>query len=203
MRRILGVAATAAIVLFLSSIADAQTRTGQVGAFGGLTFGDSAASSTFGGSLAFELTDNVQIIGEGGRLRDIKPSLLGTVLDLSPVDLRVAAWYGEGGVRFIASPHSAVRPYAEATAGFARLKTAFDGLGGTPGVVLDTALRFLDRTEPMLGVGGGVILQGGPIVLDVGYRYKKIMTDGPIDTLLTGRDGFEVSQARVGIGVRF
>jgi opacity protein-like surface antigen len=203
MRRILGAAVVSAIVLSVSSVVEAQTHNGQIGGFGGLTFGDTAASSTFGGSVTIGISDNLQIIGEGGRLRDVKPSLLGTVLDLSPVDLRIAAWYGEGGVRLIASPHSAVRPYAEATAGFARIKTAFDGLGGMPGVVLDAALRFLDRTEPMLGVGGGVSLQGGPVVLDVGYRYKKIMADGPIDTLLTGRDGFEVSQARVGIGLRF
>lgn len=202
MRRIFGVAGALAIVLFLSPAADAQTRS-QLEGFGGFTFGDTAAASTFGGNVAFGLTENIQIIGEAGRLSDIKPSLLDTVLDFTPLDLRVSAWYGEGGVRFIASPRSPVRPYAEATAGFARMRTGVNGFGGAADAVIDTALSFLDRTEPLLGVGGGVIVQGGPVVLDVGYRYKRIMADGSLQSLLNGSDAFDVSQARVGVGVRF
>ena len=37
------------------------------------------------------------------RFTDIKPPLF-DLLDFTPVGLRVSAWYGEGGVRFIASP---------------------------------------------------------------------------------------------------
>ncbi|MGH2405823.1 MAG: hypothetical protein ACRDGN_15390, partial [bacterium] len=171
--------------------------------FGGFTFGDSAPASTFGGNLAVPLTSNIQIIAEGGRLADLKPEILDTVLNFTPVDLHLSAWYGEAGVRFLVPSRSAVTPYAEATAGFARMKTGLDGVGGTTGAVIDAALRFLDRTEPILGVGGGIVMQGGPIVLDLGYRYKKIMADGSVQSLLNGGGALDVSQARIGVGVRF
>jgi opacity protein-like surface antigen len=201
MRHHFGVTILSIVLSSAPSALHAQERS-QVQGFGGFTFGDTAAASTFGGNLAFELTDNILIVGEAGRLSDVKPSLLDSILDFTPVDLRVSAWYGEAGVRFSASG-SAIRPYAEATAGFARLHTGFSGINGTPGAVIDGALDFFDRTEPLLGVGGGVIVQGGPLVLDLGYRYKRILADNSLQTLLNGGDDFDVSQVRVGVGVRF
>jgi len=204
MRRLLfGGAVFFSAVVLLPVLASAQSSGAQVAGFGGLTFGDTASAPTFGGSVAGSLTDHVQIFGEVGRLTDVKPSLLGTVLDLAPVDLRVSAWYGEAGVRFIASPHRAVRPYVEASAGMARLSTGFGGLGGRTGPIVDASLRLLARTEPLLGVGGGVMLQGGPLLLDLGYRYKKIVAGDSLQALLNGGRDFDVSQARVGVGVRF
>lgn len=169
--------------------------------FGGLTF-NSARSATFGGNIAVRLTDNIQIVGEAGYLRDIKPSLLQTALDFTSYDLRVSAFSGEGGVRFIASPRSAISPYAEATAGFARLSANVGGFGGT-GALVDTALTFFNKTEPLLGVGAGVMLQGGPLVVDLGYRYKKIGSGNSLESLINGGNDFNVSQVRVGVGVRF
>lgn len=204
MRRFLfGVAVFFWAALLLPALASAQSRGAQVAGFGGFTFGDTASAPTFGGSLSGDLADHVQVFGEVGRLADITPSLLNTVLDLTPVDLRVRAWYGEAGVRFIAPSHRAVRPYVEASAGMARLSTGLDGLNGTAGAIVDTSLRLLNRTEPLLGVGGGVLLQGGPLLLDLGYRYKKIVAGDSLQTLLNGGRDFDVSQARVGIGVRF
>jgi len=209
MRRIIVPALLLALAVVWPARADAQTANSQVQGFGGFTFGSSSflgtnTSSTFGGAVAVGLTPNLQAIGEAGRLSNIEPSLLASLSDLTPVDLRVSAWYGEGGVRFIASPHSAVRPYGEATAGFARLGTSINGLGGETGEYVDIGLRLLNRTEPMLGVGGGVMLQGGPVVVDVGYRYKKIMAGSSIvSALALGNNSFETSQVRVGFGVRF
>ena len=198
MRHHFGVTILSIVLLSTPSVLHAQARS-QVQGFGGFTFGDTAAASTFGGNIGFELTDNILIVGEAGRLSDVKPSLLDSILDFTPVDLRVSAWYGEAGVRFSASG-SAIRPYAEATAGFARLHTGFSGI---PRYVIDGVLGFLDRTEPLLGVGGGVIVQGGPLVLDLGYRYKKILADNSFQSLLNSGDDFDVSQVRVGVGVRF
>jgi opacity protein-like surface antigen len=169
--------------------------------FGGLTF-DSARSATFGGNIAVSLTDNLQIVGEGGYFRDIKPSLLQTALDFTPYDVRVSAFSGEGGVRFVASPRSAVSPYGEATAGFARLSAGVGGLGSR-GALVDTALGFFNRTEPLLGVGAGVLLQSGPLVVDVGYRYKKISGGNSLESFINRGTAFNVSQMRVGVGVRF
>jgi opacity protein-like surface antigen len=201
MRHHFGVTILSIVLLSAPSAVHAQARS-QVQGFGGFTFGDTAAASTFGGNLAFELTDNILIVGEAGRLSDIKPSLVDSILDFTPVDLRLSAWYGEAGVRVSASG-SAIRPYAEATAGFARLHTGLDGINGIPGSVIDGALGFFDRTEPIMGVGGGVIVKGGPFVLDLGYRYKKILADSSLQSLLNGGDDFDVSQVRVGVGVRF
>ena len=205
MRQLLMVSATL-IVLAVPSVARAQDGNTSVQGFGGLTFGTSSVlgtstASTFGGSIAAGLTPNIQIVGEVGRLSDIKPPLL-DLLDFTPFGLRVSAWYGEAGVRFIASPHSNVRPYAEATAGMARLNTGLSGFGGRADAVIDAGLGFLNRTEPLLGVGGGVVVQGGPIALDIGYRYKKIMATG-VASALNARNDYQVNQVRIGLGFRF
>ncbi|HET9265121.1 MAG TPA: hypothetical protein VFO14_18865 [Vicinamibacterales bacterium] len=199
MRRFPIVLSTFALALVLPPAASAQS--GQIQGFGGLTFGDVASSSTFGGGVAIPLSDNFQIIGEGGRMTDVMPSLIDDILDFTPVDLRVSAWYGEGGVRIIGSSNRAVRPYAEATAGFARLRTGFDGAGSADDWI-NAGLGFFDRTEPLVGVGGGVIVQGGPVFMDLGYRYKKIMAGESLQSLLTGGD-FSVNQVRFGVGFRF
>lgn len=189
----------AAFVTVLALPSAARAQNSQIGGFGGLTFGDVANDTTFGGGIAVPLSDNIQIIAEGGRMTDVMPSFVGEILDFTPLDVRVSAWYGEAGVRFIGPSSKAVRPYAEATAGFARLRTGFDGPGDD---FVNGVLGVFDRNEPLLGVGGGVIVQGGPVFLDLGYRYKRIMAGDSLQSLLTGGD-FAVSQARFGVGVRF
>jgi opacity protein-like surface antigen len=202
MRRLTAAAVAVFGVLLLSAPAHAQTG-GQVQGFGGTTFGTTATSPTFGAALAFPVGDHVQIIAEGGRLTDIKAPLLGTALDFSSVSVDMAAWYGEGGVRFIGSRHSNVRPYVEATAGMARLKPSV-GLDGWLGAVTNTGLAFLGSTEPMVGAGAGVMLQGGPVTVDIGYRYKKIVADSALSSAFSlGDDGFDVNQVRIGLGLRF
>ena len=200
MQRLFVAAGLAAAVLVLPPPAAAQNA--QVSGFGGFTFGDVAASSAFGGTIAIPLSDNIQIVGEGGRMANVLPSIVDTVLDFAPFDARVSAWYGEGGVRVIGSSSNAVRPYAEATAGFARLRAAFDGAGSTTEDIVNAALGFATRTEPLLGVGGGVIVQGGPVFLDIGYRYKKILAGDGWQGAILGGDA-SVNQIRIGAGVRF
>lgn len=194
-------------VCTIPDTARAQSANTSVQGFGGFTFGTSSLigtrsmSPTFGGAVTADLTPNIQIVGEAGRLSDIKPPLL-DLLEFTPVDLRVSAWYGEGGVRFIASPHSVVRPYVEATAGFARLSTGLSGFGGRTDSVINTGLAFLNRTEPLLGAGGGVLVQGGPLALDLGYRYKQIVATGVASAVNAGR-AYRINEVRIGLGLRF
>ena len=199
-------AVVAAALCLAPAVVSAQDRNSEVQGFGGLTFGTSAigssTASTFGGRVAAGLTDNLQIVGEGGRMTDIKSPLL-DLLDFTPFGVRVSAWYGEAGVRFIASPHATVRPYGEATAGFAKLSPQILGVEGRTGAIIDTSLNVLDRTEPMLGAGAGIVLQGGPVSRDLGYRYKKIMAGNTVASLLNGGRDFSVNQFRIGLGVRF
>src|SRR5436190_237617 len=124
MQKVFVLAAVLAVCT-VPATARAQTTNRSVQGFGGITFGSDSSflggtstSSTFGGTVVAGLTPNLHAVGEFGRMTDIKPPLF-NLLDFTPVGLQVSAWYGEGGVRFIASPHSSVRPYGEATAGFA------------------------------------------------------------------------------------
>ena len=193
-------------LLVWPAAAHAQSGNNDIQGFGGITVGTStfgsAASPTFGGRVGVGLTDHLQLIGEAGRLVDISSPLF-DLLDFTDVGVRVSAFYGEGGVRFIASPHSAVRPYAEATAGFARLNAGVSGLGGTTGAIVNTALNALNRTRPMLGAGAGVVLQGGPVSVDFGYRYKQISSGDLITSALNAGKPYTINQVRVGVGFRF
>jgi len=196
---------TAAICTALScaATAGAQTRGGSFQGFGGTTFGTSATAPTFGAGVAIPVGDYVQVVGEAGRLTDIKARLLDDLIDLSPIDVGLSAWYAEGGVRFTASRHSAVRPYVEGTAGIARL-TPGVGADGWLGALTNTGLSFLSTTEPLVGAGTGVMFQAGALSVDLGYRYKRILSDGGLSTAFSlGRGGFDVNQVRVGLGVRF
>lgn len=51
--------------------------------------------------------------------------------------------------------------------------------------------------------GGGVQLQLGPVLLDAGYRYKRILGNGTLDRVLTGGDNINLNQVRMGVGFRF
>jgi hypothetical protein len=194
--------------------ARAQSVTPQVAAplktevqgFGGITFGTStfgsAAAPSFGGRVNVDLLPNLQAVGEFGRLADLQSSLVG-LLDFTSVGVHLNAWYGEGGVRFLASSRSAIRPYGEATFGFAKLNTSVSGLSGATGTIVDAGLVVLNRSQPVLGLGAGIELRRGPVVLDVGYRFKKISAGNVVADVLNGGSDFKVNQFRIGLGVRF
>lgn len=198
----------AAIVFACSWLAPAsalaQGGVASVGGFGSFSLTEASASRAgFGGSVAFDLTPNIQAIGEVGRIGDVLPPTTARLLAVTPFDLHVSAFYGEGGVRVLTSPGSAVTPYAEATAGMARLRTGFSGSGSKVDAIVGSALKFFDRTEPIAGIGGGVLLRGGPVLLDLGYRYKQVFAGSSLASLLSGGTDLRSHQVRVGVGVRF
>jgi opacity protein-like surface antigen len=198
MKNLFAVCTLAALAFGLPATASAQG--GQIQGFGGVTLRGFTQSTTFGGSVAVPVTDNIQIVAEGGRIGDLTTAPLAELIALSPIDVRVSAYYGEGGVRFIGSSDRALRPYVEATAGMARLHTGVGGFDG--GTLVNAALGFLDSTQPIYGLGGGVVLQGGPLIVDLGYRYHKIGNGNIVQTALTG-GRLDSQQLRLGIGVRF
>ena len=171
--------------------------------FGGLQLGSFSETdnTAFGGVVGGSLTPNIQVIGEAGRIGNVLPSTLGLLGSFSPIGIGVSAWYGEGGVRFT-SDRSTIRPYAEAAAGIARLQTDVAGIDDFGGIFADTAIRFLDRTEPIATVGGGVTFGGGAFLADIGYRYRRVFTSSWYDALALG-DTLHSSEVRVGIGIRF
>lgn len=193
--------ATIVTWLVFSPVAFAQG--GTVGGFGGLSISNTRSPSLFGGNVAVEITPQVLAVGEVGRISDVLPSTVTSLIAFTPIDLRVSAFYGEAGVRFLPSSATRVSPYLEASAGVARLRTGFSGAGSTIDPFARAALRFFDATEPLAAVGGGVLFRGGPLVVDVGYRYKKIFTNSTLQDFLSTGDGFTSQHVRVGVGVRF
>ena len=194
------------LAVCLAPAAHAQDRTASAVGFGGTSlnsFSASASKVDFGFNVAKELTPNIQVVGEFGRIGNMLPSLASGVLAFTPYDVSVSAFYGEGGLRLLAAPDSGVSPYVEATAGIARLSPHLSGFGSTPDAILGAGLGFLRSTEPILGVGGGFMLRGGPVVADVGYRYKQVAGSDSLVSLLGAGQDLRAHQIRFGIGLRF
>src|SRR5688572_27193570 len=184
---------TAAIVAVVSAVmvpsqAAAQTS---LDGFGSVqmdhlaSLADSGFPVDFGGRVSFDVVPAVQVFGEFGRLGNVMPPLAETGLAFTRLGLTASAFYGEGGVRLLAAPRSAVSPYVEATAGVAHLRFGATGLGSTADALIRAALDLVDTSDPLYGVGGGVMLQGGPLRFDVGYRYKYIRANSAVSSLLS------------------
>jgi opacity protein-like surface antigen len=190
-------------IVFTTSAAYAQEPHASLQGFGGIGVNSvDTLHPTFGGAIVGDLTPNVQLIGEVGRLGDVLPSRTQTLIGLTPVDLSVSAFYGSGGVRLSARP-SAVRPYVEASAGIAKLQPHVSGIStGLPSVLTNAGLSLLDRTSPIASLGGGVMLQGGPLFADIGYRHVRVLSDSWMDALALG-SSLNTNEVRVGVGVRF
>ena len=188
----------------MPSTAWAQDRTASAVGFGGMGLNSFSTSQLdFGVNVGKELTPSVQVIGEVGRINDMLPSLSAGLLTLTPYDVRVSSFYGEGGLRLLAAPDSAVNPYVEGTIGIARLTPHVAGFGSAVDALTSTGLSLLRSTDPMVGFGGGILLRGGPVVADLGYRYKQLVGADSFASILGAGQPLRAHQVRFGIGVRF
>ena len=131
---------TAAIVAVVSVVMVPARATAQTSldGFGSVqmdhlaSLGDSGFPVDFGGRVSLDVVPAVQVFGEFGRLGNVMPPLVETGLAFTRLNLTASAFYGEGGVRLLAAPHSAVTPYVEGTAGVANLALAPQGLARRP-----------------------------------------------------------------------
>ena len=188
--------------LLVSSAASAQEPRASVQGFGGIGMGSfTTVNTNFGGVITGDLTPNIQLIGEAGRLSNILPSTTQMLFDLSPVGLSASAFYAQGGVRLTTGSGS-LRPYAEASGGIARLTPHVTGLDGLPGVFTNAGLAFLNNTAPIATLGGGVTLHAGHFIADAGYRYHQVFSDSWMQALALG-DRLGTNEVRFGVGVRF
>ena len=200
--------AVAVAVLSLAAPVRTYAQT-SLDAFGALptnqlsSFGDSGVPFDFGGRVGFEVLPGVHVTGEFGRLSNVMPDLIATGLGFTGNNLKASAFYGEGGVRLLASPRSAVSPYVEGSAGVAHLQFGVNGLGSATDAIVRAALSFVDTSDPIVGGGGGVLLHGGPLQIDLGYRYKRILAGSTLSSILSAGDRLDVHQLRFGVGVRF
>jgi opacity protein-like surface antigen len=201
--RTISFAAMLIAALLVSSAASAQEPRASVQAFGGLGVSNfTSVNTNFGGVITGDLTENIQVIGEAARLSNVLPSMSQLLFGVSPVGLTTSAFYAEGGVR-LSGGSSSVRPYAQASAGIARLTPHVSGIpAGLPGTLGNLGLSFLDRNAPIATIGAGVTLNAGHFVADLGYRYHQVFSDSWIDALALG-SRMNTSEARLGIGVRF
>lgn len=182
----------------------AQGNQSFVQGFGGLRLAEAPTlTPTAGATLGVGLTRNIQIVGELGHIHDVTPSTVETLLTVSPVSIRRSAFYGEGGVRLTTGPAAHVGVYGETLYGAARLNTTVSGIGSArTDAIANFALRFVNTTSPVGALGTGVILQGGPVIATIGYRYTRFFSDNMLNTLLSMGHA-DVNEARVSFGLRF
>jgi hypothetical protein len=192
-----------ALAVIFPAVASAD-GTASVAGFGGMTInGLNSQRPSLGGTVTVDLVPELQIVGEVGRIGNVLPSRAGTVFSVGQTGLRASAFYGEGGVRLIAAPRSSVTPYGEATAGFARLDVSSDRLGALGNLATTLLVGYAGRTMPVASVGGGVLLRGGPVLLDFGYRYKQLFADDVVQSVLGLGQPLRAHELRAGVGVRF
>jgi opacity protein-like surface antigen len=195
------VSAIVSLALVHVSRAEADELRGSVQGFGGMSFGSFSAlpDASFGGMVIVGLTPNIQVLGEAGRLGNVLPPMTTTLLGFSPIGVGVSAWYAEGGVRFTTGPGSGVRPYVETAGGVARLSPHVAGIGNPLALA---GLRFLESTDPLASVGGGVTLEAGRFMADIGYRHRRVFSSSWMSALTLG-DSLRSNEIRIGLGVRF
>jgi hypothetical protein len=195
--------AIAALIVTTAAPAHGQSA-GTIEGFGGLSVSSADLdAANVGGTVSFAATPHVHFIGEVGRLGNVLPPVSDAVFSFAGTGVRASAFYGEGGVRLVAAPGASVSPYGEATAGIARLNVSVSGLGGIAGTAASLATTFLDRSGPVAGVGTGVLIHAGPVLFDLGYRYKQIFAPEPLGTVLGLGQELRSHQLRAGVGVRF
>ena len=101
----------------------------------------------------------------------------------------------------MAAPHSAVTRMSKGLP-VSRISVS-EGFGSTTDALIRAALNLVDTRDPLYGVGGGVLLQGGPLRFDLGYRYKDIQANSALSSLLSAGQELQAHQIRFGVGVRF
>ena len=194
------------VVVNAPATATAQERASLEG-FGGFSINGlpSAASPlpSLGGTVTFTVIPGIDIVGEAGRLGNVLPTMSSAALSAAQTDLRASALYGEAGARFVIAPASVVTPYAEATAGVARLQLRTDQLGSMTNAAISLAVNLVEGATPTLGAGGGILLRGGPMIFDIGYRYKQLFANDLTRLALGFGQPLHTHEARFGIGVRF
>ena len=124
-------------------------------------------------------------------------------LAFTRLDLTASAFYGEGGVRLLAAPHSAVTPVCRRNGRRGAYALRGEGFGSTTDAIIRAALNLVDTRDPLFGVGGGLLLQGGPLRFDLGYRYKRIVANNALSAVIGAGQKLQSHQIRFGAGVRF
>jgi opacity protein-like surface antigen len=219
MRRVVAIVAMG--MVGLASAASAQTagvaggadrgyiEAGIQSAFGNVT------TQAFSGELGITVHSGLQVFVEGGAIRDVATPETGVAAQsiagaLSQTQANVTytvrqpVTFGVAGLKILVPTGGMVHPYALAGAGIANVRQDVSfAVGGTDvtsslptqfGVTLGTDLSG-SFTKPMFVAGGGAMLSpSARLVLDLQFRYGRIMADD---------GGINVSRVGIGVGLRF
>lgn len=192
-RLILRVAMAASLAL-ISLPAAAQApgpQHGYVVGLGGM--GSTQVNSPFfGASFGVNVTQNLQVTFDAGRMQDVQAKF--TRQDFTLVDQLVTAEtglastttvkmptnYATAGLRYLA-PTRDIRPYVSISGGVAHMSPQASFVVGpldvSSLVLQDQVVKtmFREDTRPMASVGGGVALNiARHLTVDVGYKYSAI-----------------------------
>ena len=202
MRRVFSIALLAALCLIPAAAFAQSSGNSTVEGFGGLSLnGFETHSPSLGGTLTFTIVPGVK--------SSVRPDASATCCRHSPIpssrlraptcarrpSMARAAY--ASSLRRGQWPRTRRRP--PACAGLDISSARFGTIGNA---VSDIALGLAGRTAPLAGVGGGVVLRGGPVVLDVGYRYKQLFPNAVVEAALGLGQPLRTHQVRAGIGVR-
>jgi opacity protein-like surface antigen len=223
--RVIGIPALLAAALLVSpmmGVAQAQAarplsadegQGGYVQALADATFGN-LSSQSYGAEAGITVWPQLQVYVEGGRVNNVASSAFVTAAQVIAGSLgqsqsgvgfsaKEPVVFGDAGVRYlIPMTDTALQPYVMAGFGIARVKQdarfTINGADVTGNlaqynIVLGTDLSG-DFTKPLLLLGAGVAVPvWRRVEVDLHYRYSRIFAD----------QGYNVSRAGVGLGVRF
>ena len=227
--RSVSLSAVALVAVLVAAPAAAQTDQRQRGfaiGFGGATLTEVNAP-VFGGSVGVNLTPDIQITGDFGRMQDVFANftredlgiLEGDMLTEEGVNLttkiKMPTTYAIGGVRFLLPTSNPIRPYLTAGGGVAhlhpKLNFVADGLDITSLLMQepDFNTSFKAETRPMVTGGAGVTFAvARHLTVDLGYKYSRIFIDktylqAPAGFSPHQHDGVDVHRFIMGAGFAF
>jgi hypothetical protein len=197
--------ATFVVLVLMPGSTIAQDR-GYVHGAGGVTF-MSEVAGVFGGEAGFRMRRNLIVFGQAGRMLNVLPqdiqedidSAAGVLESLTgrpwQFEAAIKATYAGGGLRYLLPFGSRSRPYVAGSVGI--VSYAGSLRERELGDVLDQAVSLgvvesdeVKGNEVAYEVGGGLLVTGGRLQFDAGYRLMNVR-------------GVNVSRLVAGAGVRF
>lgn len=175
-------------------------------AFGNVT------SQSFGMEAGVRVAPDLSVFVDIGQVRDTSPAALGQRAQLiagflsqtqsgAAFSVKQPVTFGLAGLRYGKFIGKA-EPYVLGGAGVGRVKRDVTfSVGGSDvttnlpqlGVTLGTDLSG-SETKAMIGAGAGVAIGWQRLVVDLQYRYGRVMTSD---------EGLNINRAGIGLGVRF
>lgn len=195
----------ALVVTLTAASASAQDR-GYVHGAGGVTF-MSEVSGVFGGEAGFHISRNLIVFGQAGWMSNVLPRDIQDEIDNAAEVLEsftgrswqfeaaIRATYAGGGVRYVLSLGSRIRPYVTGSVGIVNYAGSLRER--ELGDVLDQAVNLgvvesddVKGNEIAYELGGGVLVPRGRLQFEAGYRLMNVR-------------GVNISRLVAGAGVRF